>query len=47
MRIVRRARRPLVALVALVVALAIGYGVKALSDDSGGSSPSTTSSETP
>jgi ribonuclease T1 len=32
---VRRARRPLLALVALLVALAIGYGVKALGSDGG------------
>jgi ribonuclease T1 len=35
---VRRTRRPLVALVALLVALAVGYGAKAL-DDSGSGSP--------
>jgi ribonuclease T1 len=31
-RSIRRARRPLVALVALVVALGVGYGIKALND---------------
>jgi guanyl-specific ribonuclease Sa len=35
-RSVRRARRPLVALVALVLALAVGYGVKALNADDDG-----------
>ncbi len=34
MRRVRRARRPLVALVALLIALAVGYAAKALHDDS-------------
>jgi ribonuclease T1 len=33
-RRVRRARRPLVALVALLLALAVGYAVQALNDDS-------------
>jgi ribonuclease T1 len=33
---VPRVRRPLLALIALVVALAVGYGVKALNDDTGG-----------
>jgi ribonuclease T1 len=33
-RRVRRARRPLVALVALLLALAVGYAAKALHDDS-------------
>ncbi len=41
MRRVRRARRPLVALLALVIALAIGYGIKA--SDGGSSGPSATS----
>jgi ribonuclease T1 len=41
-RSVGRARRPLVALVALAVALAIGYGVKALGSD-GGTTPHRTS----
>ena len=34
MRRVRRARRPLVALVALLLALAVGYAVQAVNDDS-------------
>jgi ribonuclease T1 len=39
-RSLRRARRPLVALLALVIALAIGYGVKAAHDTGGaGGSP--------
>jgi ribonuclease T1 len=41
-RSVRRARRPLLALVALLAALAVGYGVKAV-DDGSGSSPTRSS----
>lgn len=44
MRSFRRARRPLVALVALVVALAVGYGIKALSNDSSNPNPGPSSS---
>lgn len=32
----RGVRRPLIALVALVVALAVGYGIRAIDDDGGG-----------
>ena len=47
MRRVRRARRPLVALLALVVALAIGYGIKAASGHDGSASSSPTISTVP
>lgn len=44
MRTLRRARRPLVALVALVAALAVGYGVRTWDEHStGGPSPTATS----
>lgn len=46
MRTLRRARRPLVALLALTAALAIGYGLRAWNDTSS-SSPSPTGSSTP
>jgi hypothetical protein len=39
-RSVRRARRPLVALVALLVAIAIGYGIRALNTDNSSPAPS-------
>jgi hypothetical protein len=39
-RSVRRARRPLVALVALLVAIAIGYGIRALNADDSSPAPS-------
>lgn len=44
MRRVRRTRRPLVALIALLVALAVGYGVRATSSDDPASTPSATGS---
>lgn len=39
MRTLRRARRPLVALVALVAALAVGYAVRTLDGNGNGTSP--------
>lgn len=53
MRSVRRARRPLLALLALVIALAIGYGVNALDghsshgNNTGGSGAGTSTSSAP
>lgn len=46
MRTLRRARRPLIALVALVVALAVGYGVRTLQGNTGGPAPAATSTAT-
>jgi len=44
MRTLRRARRPLVALVALVAALAVGYGVRTWDGNGTGPSPSPSAS---